>query len=179
MFDRPSPGHPGAAGAPVGLLDAPTFEAWGRALREVDRDASDTERIDQIRALEVLKCAAEAAQAVLSADFDRSQRAQRAERGIPAARQGRGVAEQVAHARRESPHRGRQHLELAKILRDELPHTMQAFRDGRITEWRATIIARETACLALVDRLEVDRRVAGDPAALEAMGDGELCSRVK
>ena len=163
----------------MGLLDAPTVEAWAQALREIGRDLSDAARIDQIRALEVLKCTAEAAQAVLAADFDASQRAQRAERGIPAERQGRGVAEQVALARRESPHRGRQHLGLAKVLRDELPCTMAAFRAGRITEWRATLIARETACLSLADRLAVDQRIAGDPAQLEAMGDGELCSRVK
>jgi hypothetical protein len=180
MFERMSDVPPEAArGVPAGPLDAPTVEAWAQALREIGRDLSDAARIDQIRALEVLKCTAEAAQAVLAADFDASQRAQRAERGIPVERQGRGVAEQVALARRESPHRGRQHLGLAKVLRDELPCTMAAFRAGRITEWRATLIARETACLSLADRLAVDERIAGDPAQLEAMGDGELCARVK
>ena len=50
---------------------------------------------------------------------------------------------------------------------------------GRITEWRAMLLARETACLSRADRLEVDRQVAGDPDALEGMGDGELVGRAR
>ena len=56
----------------------------------------------------------------------------------------------------------------------ELPHTWAAWRTGRITEWKATIVARETACLSLADRLTVDEVVAQDAAALEAMGEREL-----
>ena len=48
-----------------------------------------------------------------------------------------------------------------------------------ITEWRATLLARETACLSRADRAEVDRRVAGDPDVLEAMGDGEIVARAR
>ena len=94
-------------------VDAVRLAGWSAALADIDRDATDAERIDQIRELEVLKCAAEAAQAVLAADFEASQRAHQAAAGVPAARQGRGIAEQVALARRESPHKGRQHLGLA------------------------------------------------------------------
>jgi hypothetical protein len=86
------------------------------------------------------------------------------------------VAAQIALARRESPHRGQRHLALARILRVELPHTWAAFSNGRITEWRATLIARETACLALEQRLEIDERLAADPDALEAMGDAEVAA---
>ena len=71
---------------------------------------------------------------MLAADFDKSQRGRQEAAGVPAARRGRGMAERVALARRESPHRGRQHLGLAKVLRNELPHTMAAVRSGRITE---------------------------------------------
>ena len=49
---------------------------------------------------------------------------------------GRGVAAQVALARRESPHRGQQHLGLARVLTREMPHTLAAFREGRVSEWR-------------------------------------------
>jgi len=89
-------------------------------------------------------------------------------------RQGRGVASQVALARRESPYKGQQHLGLAKVLTAEMPHTLAALRSGRITEWRATILARETACLSRADRITADRALAGDPDALEAYGEGEL-----
>ncbi|MDX6374996.1 MAG: hypothetical protein QOD98_3984 [Nocardioidaceae bacterium] len=144
------------------------------ALSRIGEGHDDVERIDLISALEELKCSAEAAQAVLSAAFDRSQREAEARAGVPAERRGRAVAAQVALARRESPHRGRQHLGLALVLRDEMPCTLRAFRAGRITEWRATLLARETACLSRDDRAEVDRRVAGDLDALEAMGDRDL-----
>ncbi|HEY0950057.1 DUF222 domain-containing protein [Nocardioides sp.] len=131
----------------------------------------DAAKIDQIRDLEVLVCAAQARQARLAAALDRSQRARAADRGEPAARQGRGIAEQVALARRESPHRGRRHLALATVLERELPCTRAAFEQGRITEWRAMMIARETACLSLEDRRSVDRAIAGDPEALESCSD--------
>lgn len=54
------------------------------------------------------------------------------------------------------------------MLRHELRFTPQALRSGRINAWRATIIARETACLSRADRVEIDRRVAGDPDRLVA-----------
>ncbi len=149
------------------------------ALTRIGEGHDDVERIDLIRALEELKCAAEGAQAALTAAFDRSQREAEAAAGVPVERRGRGVAAQVALARRESPHRGRQHLGLALALRDELPCTRAALAAGRITEWRATLVARETACLSREDRLEVDRRVAGDVDDLEALGDGELVGRVR
>ena len=148
------------------MIDAASITAFTAALQAgVDRTADDADRIDQIRALEVLKCVAEAAQAVLAADLDASQRQRAADQGVPVERQGRGVAEQLALARRESPHRGRQHLALAKILAGgELPHTRAAFAAGRITEWRVTLVARETACLALADRQQIDTDLAGAPA---------------
>lgn len=140
---------------------------------------SDAGRIDALRALEKLKCVAEAAQAALTADFAESQEAKAAEAGVPAARRSRGIAAQVGLARRESPHRAQRHLGLAKILPAEMPHTWAAFRNGHITEWAATILARETACLALPERLEVDQRLAADPDTLEAMSEGEITDRAR
>ena len=55
-----------------------------------------------------------------------------------------------------------------------MPRTWASFRAGRISEWRSTIVARETACLSREDRGKVDRRVAHDPEALERMGDREV-----
>lgn len=109
----------------------------------------------------------------ITAEFEDSQRAWAAELGVPAARRGRGIAEQVALARRESPHRGRRHLALTRALRDELPGVGAALRAGRISEYRASLVAAETACLGTEDRLIVDAALTGDPEALEAMGDRE------
>ncbi|MGY2703814.1 hypothetical protein ACVW2K_003398 [Nocardioides sp. HB32] len=138
------------------------FESFRYCIESLDAAGmTDAERVDVIRELEKLKCAAEAAQAELAAALG----------------EGRGAAAQVALARRESPHRGQQHLALARVL-PELPHTRAAFRAGRITEWRATLIARETACLSLEDRRAVDRAIAGDAEAVESYSDrvvlGEL-----
>jgi Domain of unknown function (DUF222) len=163
------------------VLDADIVAGWQQALaRALDPDTSseggldDVGRVDAIRALEELVCTATAAQAKLAADLDASQRACQADAGVPAARRGRGVAAQVGLARRESHHRGQRHLGLAKIVVTELPQTWVAWRTGRISEWTATLIARETACLTRQDRMSVDAVVAGDPARLEAMGLREV-----
>jgi hypothetical protein len=153
---------------------ASTWQAEISAALSAPTGLDDPSRIDGIRSLERLVCVATAAQAALAAELDESQRADQAAAGVPAAQQGRGVAAQVALARRESHHRGQRHLSLAKVVSTELPHTWAAWRAGRITEWKATLIARETACLTREDRTAVDDVVAGDPDRLEAMGDREL-----
>jgi hypothetical protein len=84
---------------------------------------------------------------------------------------GKGVAAQVALARRESPHRGSRLVGLAQALVHEMPATMAALSAGEISEWRATIVARETACLTREDRRVADSELAGQLADL---GDGEV-----
>ena len=161
------------------VLEASTVGAWKDGLVSALEEPSglrDPDRIDAIAALEELVCVATAAQASLTRELDASQRAKQASSGVPAPRQGNGVASHVALARRESPHRGRQHLGLAKVVAAELPHTWSAWRSGRISEWKATLIARETACLPLHHRLEVDRLVAEDARRLERMGDRQVAS---
>jgi hypothetical protein len=158
---------------------AADVRCWTEQLTRVDRDLDDAARIELIRSLEELKCAAEAAQAVVSADFDASQRAEQATRGVPVQRQGRGIGAQIALARRESPHRGQQHVGLAVVLRDELPHTKRVFRAGGITEWKAMLVARETACLSLEDRLAIDADLAANPERIAAMGDAELVGEAR
>ena len=107
------------AAAHQGSLKASTVTAWQQSLSAALSTASgldDAERIEAIRALEELVCTATAAQAMLSAELGGSQREAQAAAGEPTARRGRGVAAQVALARRESHHRGQRHLGLAKIV---------------------------------------------------------------
>ncbi len=155
------------------VLEASTLAGWQRSLAhalDTGSDLDDAGRVEAMRALEELVCTATAAQALLTSELDTSQREVQAAAGVPAARQGCGVAAQVGLARRESHHRGQRHHSLATVVTRELPHTWAAWRRGRITEWTATLIARETACLSREDRAAVDEVVAGDPARLEAMG---------
>lgn len=169
-------------GADAGLLGAPSLadlERWRVALGEVAHDLTDTDRIDRLRALEELKGAACAAQAALATDFARSQRAEQAAAGVPAERRGRGVAAQVALARRESPARGGYLLGLAQSLVDEMPRTYAALRRGLLNEWRATLLVRESACLSRDDRHAFDAEVAADLASLEGVGDRQLVARAK
>jgi hypothetical protein len=94
---------------------------------------------------------------------------------MPAARRGRGVAAQIALARRISPHRAAQQLGWASILIRELPATYAALREGRISEWRAMLVARGTAWLSREHRTEVDAALA---PGLETLGDRALAAEV-
>ncbi|HRA76182.1 MAG TPA: DUF222 domain-containing protein [Propionicimonas sp.] len=147
-------------------LTTADLAGWVSALLTLPVEAPDAERVDRIRLLEDLKGAIAAAQAREAVALKRSVVAAEAERGVPARNRGRGVGAQVALARRESPHRGDRLMGLAEALVNELPHTMAALTRGVISEWRATLVCRETACLTRADRVEVDRRIAGRLAVL-------------
>jgi hypothetical protein len=153
---------------------AAMVQQWTEALSGDLGAQTDHGRLLLIQHLEELKCAAAGAQAVLGAEFDRSRRDEQREQGVPSARLGRGVASELAVARRESPLRAQQHLGLGKILVTEMPHTLAALRAGRITEWAATILVRETACLDLADRRAVDEQLAADAERLGRRGLREL-----
>ena len=137
------------------------------------------ELIDQISRLEELKGAAAAAQARVTARFDAAQRLAQRAAGVPADEVGKGVGAQVALARRDSPARGAQHLGLASALTRELPHTLAALEKGQISEWRATLIARETACLSVEHRRAVDAELRAHPVGIEAMGDRAVASEAR
>ena len=142
-----------------------------RALSELPNTVPAGELVDVIASLETLKSAAAAAQARLTEALDVTVRADHAAQGRPATEQGRGIAAQVALARRESPSRGGQHLGLATALVREMPHTLAALEQGRLSEWRATILVRETAVLSREDRAVVDAELCRDPRVLDGLGD--------
>ena len=120
--------------------------------------------------------AAQAAQAQETARFAASQRAAQAALGVPADRQGRGVAAQVGLALRVSPNRAQRYVGWATILTSELPQTFAALQAGRIGEWRALIVARETIWLSREDRAQVDTELA---PRLESLGDAKLEAAAK
>ena len=96
------------------------------ALAAVRPCADGAALIDQLRELEDLKSAAAALQARIAVAFDADQRRSQREAGVPAGELGKGVAAQIALARRESPARGGRLLGLAKALATEMPHTLTA-----------------------------------------------------
>src|SRR6185437_10107190 len=114
-------------------------------LAGLDEDVDDAERIDRIRLLEEIKSHAAAAQARETAAFVASQRETQAAAGVPAERVGRGIAAQVGLARRVSPFQASRYVGWSTILTTELPRTFAALQAGRVSEWRAMLVARETS----------------------------------
>lgn len=148
-------------------------------LAVVDPTADESALVERIAELERVKSAAAAGQARAAAALDASRRAAEAAAGVPAANRGRGVASEVALARRDSPARGGRHLGFAKALVNEMPHTLAALEQGQLSEWRATLIVRESACLDIEDRQVLDAELCGDSAGLDGMGDARLAAAAR
>ena len=145
----------------------------------VDPASEESALIERIAELERAKCAAAAGQARAAAALDAARRAADAAAGVPAARRGRGVASEIALARRDSPARGNRHLGFAKAMVHEMPHTLAALEAGVLTEWRATLIVRESACLDIDDRRALDAELCGDQAGLQGIGDAAVAAAAK
>src|SRR5690606_33001657 len=111
--------------------------------------------------------------------LDRARREEEAELDVPAGRRGSGVAGEIALARRESGSRGRQLLSLATFLDRELPHTRARLAEGTLSEYRASLLAKEMACLDRPDRMTVDEQLCGAPARLNGMGTRALVAAAK
>lgn len=135
--------------------------------------------VESIAALERIKAAAAARQARLTAALDHTRRCADAAAGVPAARRGRGVAAEVALARRDSPARGSRHLGFAKALVHEMPHTLAALEKGAVSEWRATLVVRESACLDVEDRRRLDAELCSDSRGLDGMGDAAVAAAAR
>ncbi|WP_406028981.1 DUF222 domain-containing protein [Nocardioides sp. NBC_00850] len=146
--------------------------------------ASEAELVDWIGRLEKIKCTAEAVQAEAAVRLDEAVRARQSEAGVPARKLGEGVASQIALARRVSPEKGAKLLGLAKILTTEMPHTFALMKAGLFSQWQATILARETACLSLDDRRVIDYKLCAtgpdaQPAKAVSMGLRQLENAAK
>ncbi|MDT0201795.1 DUF222 domain-containing protein [Nocardioides sp. AE5] len=151
--DRASSGPVGdsAASGPDGLDFLPDL------LAALTADGlSDREIVDQLAVLERLTSSAAAAKAALTSELHRQRRISDAEAGAPTRRCGRGVAHEVALARRESPHLARQHVALARALTTEMPAALAALRRGDLNEDQAMILVRETADLSPEQRQRAD-----------------------
>ena len=145
----------------------------------MDPQADEAALIEQIAWLERVKSAASAGQARAAVALDAKRRAAEAAAGVPKAKQGRGVAGEVAVARRDAPARGGGHLGLAKALVHQMPHTLAALESGALSEWRATLIARESACLDVEDRRLLDAELCANIGKLEGMGDARIVAAAK
>ncbi|MFF1252543.1 HNH endonuclease [Pseudarthrobacter sp. NPDC058329] len=148
-------------------------------LASVPVSADGPGMIDQLRDLEDVKSAAAAKQARIAVAYDLARRQEQAAAGVPAGELGAGVGAEIALARRESPARGGRVLGLGKALVTEMPHTLAALESGQLNEWRATLLVRETTCLAVEDRCAVDEELAADTGTFNGCGDRTIIAAVK
>ncbi|WP_243636690.1 DUF222 domain-containing protein [Rhodococcus sp. Eu-32] len=148
-----------------------------RSVGEVDRSLDNATRIEQITALERIKSAAVAAQATLTADLDSATRVQRAADGVPASRRSRGIAAQIGLARMDSPHRGGTHLGQARILLEDMPHTLARLAAGDLNEWRVNLIVKEIVCLDKADRQAIDVELCSSVTTLAGLSDKAVSAR--
>ena len=169
----PDPGPPSLDLTGPALTVMEGFTRWVATLPPA---SSEGENLGRITALETLKNACAATQARETVTFDETRRDAETARGIPTTARGRGVASEVALARRVSPSQGSRHLGLAHALVGELPHTMEKLASGEVSEWRATIIARETGWLPIEGRRHVDAQLAD---TLTELGDRRLAAEAR
>jgi hypothetical protein len=169
------------AGAP--LAAAPSLGELRDALAQFaahdGAGLTQAEMIDHLTAMEQLKSGLAAAQARVTARLSATRTAAEAADGMPADRRCRGLGHEVGLARQESPVRGQQHLGLAQVLVHEMPHTLAALTRGEISEWRATLIARETAVLSRAHRIAVDAELAEHAEQLATAGDKKVAAMTK
>jgi len=128
----------------------------------------------RVEELERKKSAIAAEQARIITEWDDARRAAEAARGVPAVKRGKGLASEIALARHDSPNQGGRHLGFARALVHEMPHTLAALDAGTLSEWRATLIVRESACLSVEHRRALDAELCGDQASLEGKGNKRI-----
>ncbi|GAA2224491.1 hypothetical protein GCM10010413_18090 [Promicromonospora sukumoe] len=143
--------------------------------------AVQAEWVDLLAELEAVKNAITATQARLAVVLDEATRADEARQSIRAERQGRGVPNQVGAALRVSPHAGAGFVSTSRVWVTQMPHTFAALQSGVLSEWRATLLVRETSHLSLEHRALVDEEICGPAhlAELARMGTRRLIARIK
>ncbi|GAA1876828.1 13E12 repeat family protein [Williamsia serinedens] len=154
----------------TGIVDAQ--DALGEMLTVLGRlPAADTEvaAIDLISLAESVKSSCAAVQAQQTLRLQELRSAAEAKAGVPVERRCRGLSAEVALARRVSGNAGGRHLRFARAM-GEMPNTFARLREGSLSEWRATILVRETAYLQVEDRRVIDHALCADPATLDGVG---------
>jgi hypothetical protein len=161
----------------MGLTDTGDSREALRAMLSVlgDLSAADSEAVavDLISLAESVKSSLAAVQAQQTLRLQELRSAAEAEAGVPIERRCRGLSAEVALARRVSGNAGGRHLGFARAM-GEMPNTFARLREGSLSEWRATILVRETAYLQVEDRRVIDQALCADPATLDGVGDRAL-----
>ncbi|MFE7505677.1 HNH endonuclease [Promicromonospora sp. NPDC057488] len=143
--------------------------------------AMQAEWVDLLGELEAVKSAITATQARLAVVLDEATRAGEAAQSIRADRRGRGVPNQVGAALRVSPHAGAGFVSTSRVWVTQMPHTFSALQAGVLSQWRATLLVRETSHLCVEHRALIDEEICGPThlAELARMSTRRLVARIK
>ena len=136
--------------------------------------ASDPELIDTISALERAKGMISAAQAHAEIAFRDSQVELQRRQDVPRALRGRGVADQIAMARRITPTQASGHVALHRVLIETLPRTTTLLERGEISEWAAEEVAKNVLVLDDDTRAKIDTELESRLPALTATRAGNV-----
>lgn len=143
------------------------------------QDLGESPLVEVLSAAESVKNALAGLQARAGVVLDERVRARQEAAGVEREKLGAGVHAQIALARSESPNTGHRLLGLAKAVVNEMPHTNRALATGRLSEWRATMLVRESACLTREERLVLDEQLLADPSVLDGVGTKTLVARAR
>ncbi|MFE7505939.1 HNH endonuclease [Promicromonospora sp. NPDC057488] len=143
--------------------------------------AVQAEWVDLLGELEAVKNAITATQARLTVALDEATRAVEARQSIRAERRGRGVSNQVGAALRVSPHAGAGFVSTSRVWVTQMPCTFAALQAGVLSQWRATLLVRETSHLSVEHRALIDEEICGPAhlAELARMSTRRLVARIK
>ena len=183
---------------PLGDVSAERVAALHAWLLAAAKPGGNPARIDALRALEEVKAACVAVQAqVLVELHDDTLRAAREHAADPSGHHdaaGRQIpvtvrsaerdatastVQQAARALRLSPHRTRALLGAARVWHEEMPYTFTALREGRLSEERALLLVKGTACLTAEDRGRIDTDLCADPTTLDGVGTRQLVGLIR
>ena len=149
------------------LLDrAPSAEALAAQ--------DDAALIDLIAATERAKGRLAAAQARAEAAFWDAQIGEQQRQGVPRGQRGRGIADQVALARRITPKQASDEVALHRVLLGSLPRTSGLLEAGEISEYAARRVAENVLVLEEADRARVDVDLADQLPSVTARRAGDL-----
>ena len=130
------------------------------ALRELPTARSEGVCVARIAVLEEIKAAVTAAQVRQAVAFRTARLDRETAEGIPASRQGKGLGDEIALARNESPFAGSRFLGLAVALNDSMPNALAALTAGRVNERAVGLLRSEVETLSEPDRERVDTALA-------------------
>lgn len=146
-----------------------------RAPRADDlKRVSDPDLIDTISSLERAKGTISAAQAHAEIAFRDSQVDLQRRQDVPRALRGRGVADQIAMARRITPTQASGQVALHRVLIETLPRTTSLLERGEISEWAAQEVAKNVFVLDDDKRAQIDAELEPRLPTLTATRTGNV-----